>query len=157
MIKHVEYAKLLYDKIIYDKEYTVAAISRTTGTPQSTLYKYCEGILVVPVEFQSRLYNATGDIDFLNFTIDDTDKVLIDRHRGDGKKTVLEETLDVTAAVGQLAVLIQKAQGKRSESGIEISDSERHMISKQLNKIISEAEDVRALMEKRTEKNKKKQ
>ncbi len=150
--QHIEFGKLLYSILIAEKRYTVEFIARRTGTPASTIYKYCEGTLIIPVEFQAMIYNATGDIDFLNFTIDNTDKILIDRHPGEGKKSITEETLDVAAAFGHLAQSIQKAQHKESEGGAKISYSESLVINKQLNAIIKEAEDVRASIEKMADK-----
>ncbi len=151
-IKHVEFGKLLYTKLIYEKLYTVELIARRTNTPASTVYKYCEGTLVTPADFVSKVYNATKDIDFLDFVIGDTDKVLIARHRGGGEKTVLEETLDVASAFGHLSQSVQKAQAKTSESGTGISDSESRVIYKHLNSIIKEVEDVRTCIENMVQK-----
>lgn len=142
-IKHVEYGKLLYDKVILQKLWTIEFIARRTNTPPSTLYKYCQGTLVVPAGFESLVYNATGDIDFLNFVVEDTDKVLIDRHRGEGEKTVLEETLDVTAAVGHLVQSVQKSLDKKSEGGEKQSRNEKAKIFKNIDKVIKELEDLR--------------
>ena len=147
-IKHFQYARLLYDILISQKSYTVAFVARRTGTPPSTIYKYCEGTLVVPVEFQSKIYNATGDIDFLNFTRDDTDMVLINRQRGEGEKTVLEETLDVASASGKLIARVQKALDKKSEAGEDLSDNESKAIDKDINSVIKELEDLRARKER---------
>jgi hypothetical protein len=147
-IKHFQYAQLLYDILISQKRYTVEFVARRTGTPPSTIYKYCEGTLVVPVEFQSKIYNATGDIDFLNFTIDDTDKVLIDRLRGEGKKSVLEETLDVASASGKLIARVQKALDEKSEEGKDLSNKENKAIDKDINSVIKELEDLRVRKER---------
>lgn len=150
-IKHVEFGKLLYEKLISQKLYTVEAVARRTGTPASTLYKYCEGVLVVPAEFISKVYTATGDIDFLWFVVGDTDKVLIDKQRGNGTKSVLHEALDVTAAVGYLIHSVQKALDIRSENGKGLSLSELKIISKNINMVIKELEDLRARAENSTE------
>jgi hypothetical protein len=150
--EHVKFAKLLNQILIIEKRYTVESIARRTSTPAPTIREYCEGTLAVPVEFQALIYNATGDIDFLNFTIGDTDKVLIDRHRGKGEKSITEETLDVATAFGHLAESVQKAQKKTPEGGEKISYSESLVINKHINMIIKEAEDVRTRVEKMAEK-----
>lgn len=147
-IKHVEFGRLLQEKLNSTKDYTVESIARRTGTPTSTIYKYCEGVLVTPAEFVSKVYNATGEEDFLNFIIGDTDKVLIDRHRGKGDKTVLEETLDVAAAAGNLVKVVQTALKKDSESGKKTSPNEKKQITKCINKTIKELEDLRTRSER---------
>lgn len=137
-IKHVEYGQLLYDKLISQKLYTVEFIARRTGTPASTIYKYCECTLVVPAGFESKIYNATKDEDFLNFIIDDTDLMLTPKQEGKGEKTVLEETLDVSVACGHLTKTVQKALKDK-----DINRNERRLIIKSINKAEKELEDLR--------------
>lgn len=110
--EHVKFAKLLNQILIAEKRYTVESIARRTSTPEPTIREYCEGTIAVPVEFQALIYNATGDIDFLNFTISDTDKQLIDRriNGGKGEKSILRETSDVADAVGHLSESVEKEE-----------------------------------------------
>lgn len=142
-IKHVEFGQLLYDKLISQELHTVKSIARRTGTPASTIYKYCEYTLVVPAGFESKVYNATKDLDFLNFIIDDTDQMLVDRHKGKGEKTVLEETLDVGVACGQLTKIVQKALKDKT-----ITDREERLIVKAINEAEKELEDLREKINK---------
>jgi 6-phosphogluconate dehydrogenase len=86
----------------------------------------------------SKIYNATGDVDFLDFIINDTDKLLIDKQKGDADKTVVEEALDVAGACGKLIATVQEAMEDKK-----MTPSEKTCIEKSINRAQKELEDLR--------------
>jgi len=70
--KHDGFRSLLYYKFIHSKTHKVDETALKMGISVSTFYNYIEGINNFPVDLVPPLYNATQDIDFLNFTLNNT-------------------------------------------------------------------------------------
>ena len=138
MTGHIKFNQLLYEKLIGTDQHSIKMVARKTGTSLSTLYKYCEGTYNPPAEFVAKIYNATGDVDFLDFIINDTDKLLIDKQKGDADKTVVEEALDVAGACGKLIATVQEAMEDKK-----MTPSEKTCIEKSINRAQKELEDLR--------------
>lgn len=135
------FRSLLYYKICGSKNHKVDDIARKMGLSVSTLYNYIEGINNFPPDLMAPLYNATHDIDFLNFVLNDTDQMAVDRKTAQVKGGLLEETLDVAASSGKLVAEIQKdLRDKR------ISVNEKRTIEKQINGAVKELEDLRKVL-----------
>ena len=98
----------LYQIFLQEKRHDAQDVARKLGLPASTLYHWIEGENAFPVDMLAPLYNATHDIDFLNFILNDTDQMMIARKPAEVKGGMLEETLDVAAATGKLVAEIQK-------------------------------------------------
>ncbi len=138
MSSHIKFSQLLYEKLIGTEQYSSKMVARRTGVPLSTLYKYCEGTYNPPAEFVSMVYNATGDVDFLDFIINDTDKMLVDKQKGAAEKSVVEEALDVAGACGRLMEEVQNALKDKS-----LNNSEKVGIERAINIAEKELEDLR--------------
>ena len=98
----------LYQIFLQEKRHDAQDVARKLGLPASTLYHWIEGENAFPVDMLAPLYNATHDIDFLNFILNDTDQMMLARKPAEVKGGMLEETLDVAAATGKLVAEIQK-------------------------------------------------
>ena len=61
-----------YAKIILSEKWTVTAVVRKMNIATSTLYHYIEGKNTFPVDLTLNLYNATSDLEVLNFVVTDT-------------------------------------------------------------------------------------
>ena len=142
--KHIKFSQLMYEKLIATEgEFNIKRVAKLTGIPAPTLYKYAEGEATPPADLVPMLYNATKDIDYLLFIIDDTDQMLAPRPKADAEKSVLEETLDVAAKCGSLVDMVQVALDAESESGRDLSPKEKTGIIKAINKSEKELEDLR--------------
>lgn len=106
-LKYTKFQFFLYEKIILSNKNNVEEISKKIPLPASTLYNYLEGQSACPVELVAPFYNATKDIDFLNFIIDDTDHVLVARKCSGPKKSIIEEALNVASSNGQLISIVK--------------------------------------------------
>ena len=134
---HTKYQFFLYEKFI-GGQHNIIDTSRKILVPASTLYNYAEGVSTCPVDLVAPFYNSTNDPDFLNFIINDTDLMLVPKKEGKGEKTVLEETLDVSVACGNLTRTVQKALKDK-----EITRNEGRLIVKAINEAEKELEDLR--------------
>ncbi len=134
---HTKYQFFLYDKFI-GGQHNIIDTSRKTLIPPSTLYNYVEGVSTCPVDLVAPFYNATKDPDFVNFIINDTDLMLAPKQEGKGDKTILEETLDVSVACGNLTRTVQKALKDKT-----ITRNEERLIIKAINEAEKELEDLR--------------
>ena len=135
---HAKFSHLMYEKLIGTELYPVKSIARRTGVPMSSLYKYCDGTMNSPVEIVAKIYNATGDKDFLHFIIDDTDQMLIDKQKGSAERPLMEEALDVAGACGRLMEEVQKAMKDKK-----LTKAEKFKIEKAINASQKELEDLR--------------
>lgn len=141
---HQGFQNLLYFNLIYQKRARVEDIARSLGLSASTLYGYIEGKSTFPPDLIAPLYAATGDISYLTFILNDTDMRLIPRERADGKKSILEEVLDVAASHGDIVRKIQEALDNDGE----IDERERRRIFRVITANFKELEDLRkCLME----------
>jgi len=140
-MKYDGFRSLLYYKFIHSKTHKVDSIAVKMGLSVSTLYNYIEGINNFPPDLVAPLYNATQDIDFLNFILNDTDQMAVERKTAQVKGGLVEETLDVAASSGKLVAEIQKdLKDKR------VSVNEKKIIEKKLNEVEKQLEDVRKVL-----------
>ncbi len=139
--KHDGFRSLLYYKFIHSKTHKVDDIARKMGMSVSTLYNYIEGINNFPPDLMAPLYNATQDIDFLNFILNDTDQMTVDRKAAQVKGGLIEETLDVAASTGRLVAEIQKGM-----ADMLLSINEKRNIEKRINSAVKELEDLRKVL-----------
>lgn len=144
-MNNVRFANLLYRKFISPGEtgISVVDIANRLGEDPATFYKYCSAGRTFPPEKVGLLYNATGDIEFVETILDGTHLEAIKRLEPNaGEQRGLEkETIDIMTAVGTVTGDIQKAH----EDG-RLSDIERRRIERDLNQAIRELEDVRQLV-----------
>lgn len=142
-LKFVRFQALLYKKLIDPGMYKIGDVARRMGLPTSTLYHYVEGHSTFPVDIIAGLYNATRDIEFLDFIINDTDMMLTKRVASDGGKTVTDETLEVVAANGGLVKQVVAAlrDGK-------LNEEEKRTITNLINATQLELEDLRLCVNK---------
>ena len=138
-IQHTGFQSLLYEKFVIDKVHDGKKVAPAMGIAPSTLYGYIEGKQYMPPDLIARLYKATGDVDFLNFIIDKTDQSLRPRETHAGKEDLKDDTLDVASAAGAAVAEIQKALADDN-----VSEVEKQRITKRLNVLMKEIEDVRA-------------
>ena len=132
------FRSLLYYKLVQSKEYSVQEIAGKMNMSSSSLYHYIEGESNFPVDLIARLYNSTHDIDFLNFILNDTDKMLTDRAESHIEKGLIEEILDVASATGEVVTKTKEA----IEDG-KINEAEKKKIIKTIDKAEKELEDAR--------------
>ncbi len=135
---HEKFSQLLYEKLIASEKYPAKVMARRTGVPLGSLYRYCDGSYNPPAEFVAKIYNATGDKDFLHFIIDDTDQMLIDKQKGSAERPLMEEALDVAGACGRLMEEVQKAMKDKK-----LTKTEKFKIEKAINTSQKELEDLR--------------
>ncbi len=109
MVKHKGFQSLLYYKFITEKAFRVEEVARGLGISPATLYNYIEGRSTFPPDLLAQLFNLTGEREFLNFIVNDTPVRLVERNGAKATRGVLDETLDVSVAVGQLTGHVQKA------------------------------------------------
>ena len=131
----------LYQIFLQEKRHDAQDVARKLGLPASTLYHWIEGENAFPVDMLAPLYNATHDIDFLNFILNDTDQMMLARKPAEVKGGMLEETLDVAASTGMLVAEVQKALADKR-----LSVNDKKSIEKQINSAVKELEDVRRVL-----------
>jgi len=136
-MKYQGFRSLLYLKFIHEKAYSVEAVCSKMGLPPQTFYKYMSGQSTFPPDLIGKLYNATGEPAFLNFILNDTDQMLAPRQRPEAGKSVLEETLEVASATGDLAQKVQKALADGY-----VDKFEAARIIKSINNVHKELEDL---------------
>src|SRR3990167_2344629 len=140
--KHDGFRSLLYYKFIHSKTHKVDETALKMGISVSTFYNYIEGINNFPVDLVPPLYNATQDIDFLNFILNDTNKKIIDKAPAAKQvKTPTDETLDIAAATGTLV-----AEVKRTLEDGYLSVNDKRTLEKQINIAEKEIEDLRKVL-----------
>ena len=137
-LKYTKFQFFLYEKLVLSNKISVEEISKRIPMPASTLYNYLEGQTVCPIELLAPFYNATKDIDFLNFIIDDTDQRLVPKNAGNSRKSIIEETLDIASSSGALITAVQDAL----RNGLIVNSKKREII-RAINKTQKELEDLR--------------
>ncbi|MEK6530999.1 MAG: phage regulatory CII family protein [Deltaproteobacteria bacterium] len=142
-IKHLGYQNLLYRKFVSPGEHDAKRAAQAIGESLSSLYNYIEGISYCPPDIISRLYNATKDTEFLSFIVDDTDQALTERRQRPPGKSVLEEALDVAAAIGGL---VHATKGALDDG--RISEADRTKILRAIEKGHNELEDLKSVIRK---------
>lgn len=141
MIKHDGFRTLLYYKFTYTKAYRVDEVADKMGIPAITFYKYISGQMSFPVDLVAKLYNATGDMEFLNFILNDTPLMLTPRETATAGKDLTSETLDAMAAAGQLATEVQSVMTDGA-----VSEIEKKRLNNQIDRAHKELEDVRKVV-----------
>ncbi len=144
-MRYIGFQNLLYRKFISPREHDAKKVAAAIGESLSTLYNYVEGISYCPVDLVARLYKATGDKDFLNFVLDDTDQKLAPREPSKDKKTLEGELLDVAAANGNL---MQAAHKALKDGGM--SKSEGRDLLRKIGHERKELDDLHVLLLERT-------
>jgi hypothetical protein len=140
MTKYEGFRSLLYHKFIYLKLYRVDEVADRMGLAPDTFYKYMQGQYSFPVDLVGKLYRATGDIEFLNFILNDTDQMLTPRAGTPIQKDLVSETLDVNAIAGRIAEDVQKFK----ESGN--SEIEKKKLNNHIDQGHKEIEDLRKVV-----------
>ncbi|WKZ15456.1 MAG: hypothetical protein QY317_16295 [Candidatus Jettenia caeni] len=136
---HTKFKHLLYSKLIESGNYSLSDIARRMNIPTSTLYHYVEeGGPTFPVDLLASLYNATRDMDFLSFILNDTDMMPTPRQASKDGKSVLEETLEAVAASGIVVSCVQEAIRDKK-----IDNKEQEKIVQAINKVEKELEDLK--------------
>jgi len=142
-LKHVEFQFLLYSKFISplgdEPKHDADHAAREIGISRSTLYNYIEGECYCPPDLISRIYNATGDVDFLNFIVNPTDKRLVDKESVRAEKGLVEEVLDVAGTAGGLVNMVREALADGRLSALE-----QHQILRGIEGVHKELEDLKA-------------
>lgn len=139
-----EFQSVLYWKFIHKREHDARKVAQEIGVSTSALYKWIEGECTFPPDLIARLYSATGDLDFLNFVLADTDLMLTPRPGAKHSSRTLEgEALDVSVAVGEMHARVVEAE----KDGV-LSELEKRRIERGVNKAQQELEDVRAMLRK---------
>lgn len=138
VIKYQAFQSLLYRKFVSPGEHDAKKVAHALNESLSNFYNYIEGFCYCPPDLIARIYNATKDTDFLNFILDDTDLMLAPRKSADPEKSLLEETLDVAAALGDVVKKTQAALKDRR-----LNASERTKIIHAINASEKELEDLR--------------
>lgn len=138
--KHTKFKELLKLKLVFSEEYKLSDIARKMNVPISTLYHYTEEAAPhFPVELIAPLYNATKDIEFLNFILADTDFMLSPRQQQSTEpKSVKDEALEAAAAGGVLVKQVCEALRNGA-----LSDEEKSLIVKAIDNAELELEDLR--------------
>lgn len=140
MTKYEGFRNLLYHKFIYLKLYRVDEVAEQMSVPPWTFYKYLQGQMSFPVDLVGRLYRATGDIEFLNFILNDTDQMLTPRESTVIQKDLASETLEAVAAAGRLAEDVQISKGDG------FTEIERKRLINRIDTVHKELEDVRKVV-----------
>lgn len=139
MIAHKGFQTLLYRHLEMSGKYSVKAVAGALGIPTSTLYKYVEGELTFPADLIGPLYRATGEREFIDYLLAETDLTATPRPVAPGESKAIElETLDVSAFAGQLAGEVAKAVADRK-----ISQREAAEIEVTINRLASLIEQLR--------------
>ena len=140
--KYNRFQFFLYQIFLQEKRHDAQDVARKLGIPPSTLYHWIEGENAFPIDMLAPLYNATQDIDFLNFVLNDTDKKIIDKAPAAKQvKTPTDETLDIAAATGALV-----AEVKRTLKDGYLSANDKRALEKQINIAEKEIEDLRKVL-----------
>ena len=117
---------LLYYHLITGGKHRIDEVAEKMGISPSSLYKYAEGECNFPPDLTPRLYNATHEKEFLDYLVKNTDQMLAPRPGAKTAGRSLElETLDVSAAAGELAAVITKALADGGVSELELKKIER--------------------------------
>lgn len=129
---------LLYYKLILKKQYNAQQTAKAMNLSPSTFYHYISGEQTFPVDLVAPLYNVTGDPEFLNFILNDTNMMLTPRQKSNPKKDVIQETLDVGVAMGMVIKQVQQAY----EDG-DINQNEKESVIGFVNSAHMELEELR--------------
>lgn len=139
--KYTKFKELLKQKLIFSEQYNVRDVARKINISPSSLYHYAEDAQNCPnfpVDLLAPLFNATKDIDFLNFILADTDFMLAPRQQTTEQKSVKDETLEAAAAGGILVKHVCEALRDNI-----LSDEEKKTIAKAIDGAELELEDLR--------------
>lgn len=131
----------LYCKLILDGNYSLKEVANKMGIITRLLYNYTSGESYFPVDLLTSLYRATGDREFLDFIINDTDMMLTPRMKANTNQSLIGEALDTSVAAGEVIKAIKKAIADGT-----LNLRERALIIKTVNNNEKELEDVRLLV-----------
>ena len=134
---HKKFNDMLRYKIEQSETLSVKTLVENTGIPGRTWYNWISGDSTFPPDLIPLLYKITGDIDFLNFTLNSTDMMLTPRQVADGGKGLLEETLDASEALGHIVHEVREAMGDKK-----ITPQEKKKILAAANVAHKEIEDI---------------
>lgn len=138
-VQYRAWPSLLYYHLIHSGKHDLREVAKKMMVNPDSLYKWAEGVNTFPPELAGPLYNATGEIEFLESLMKDTGMMVVPRPMANGAgKPVLNEVIDVVGAVGDMANHFNKAMADGKLDSREISRAE-----KLLNKVQREVEDVR--------------
>lgn len=137
MIKHTGFQLLLQQMILLSGDYCIEELARKLDIPKTTFYHYLEGRATFPVDKIGTLYNETRRAEFVDFVVKDTDLMAVPRHRADLGKSIIEETLDVAAELGNVITNVRNAL-KDSD----VDNKEMSLIIAAINKAHKELEEL---------------
>mgnify|MGYP001569358787 CR=1 FL=1 len=137
-INYIGFQNLLYQKFISPGQHDAKKTAHALNVSMTTFYNYCEGNAYFPPDLLGRLYTVTGDPDFLNFILNDTDMLLAPRKIGAPEKSLIEETLDVASATGKVVSKIEE-----SLKDGRLNDIKRRKIVHAIDASEKELEDLR--------------
>jgi len=143
-IKHTAFQFFLYKTFVLDKKYDVRETAQKIGESASTFYNYIDAVSYCPPDIIPRLYNATGDIDFLDFFVKDTDMMLSPRQGVSEVHDVIDELLDVPEAVGRLITVVRGSLSPDSPSGRKMSPAEKRDNVNAIDEAIFQLEELKA-------------
>lgn len=138
MIKHTEFQLLLQQKILLSGNYSIEEVARGIDMPKKTLYHHIEGRSTYPVDKVGILYSVTKDPAFLDFVVKDTDMMIAPRQQGEEGKSVMDETLDIAAELGNVVTLVRDAL---VDSDVDVKEKAR--VVEAINKAQKELEELR--------------
>ncbi|MCL4873822.1 hypothetical protein KJ039_07065 [bacterium] len=137
-IRHIGFQNLLYRKFISPGEHDAKKVAGAIGESLSTFYNYCEGAHYCPPDLVGRIYNATGDLDFLNFILADTDHLPAPRQGAKEHRGLIGETLDVAASVGRFIADVQAMTADNH-----LSEMEKGYLCRRIEQVQAQLEEAR--------------
>lgn len=137
-VSHIGFQNLLYRKFVSPGEHDAKKVASAINLNLSTFYNYIEGVTNCPVDIVANIYNATLDTEFLTFILDNTNQRLCPRSASEGEKTILEEALDVAAAIGALV-----ATTHRGLADDDLDAGDKRDIARAIEKGHKELEDLK--------------
>lgn len=137
-LNHIGFQNLLYQKFISPGEHDAQKTARSMNVSMTTFYNYCEGNAYFPPDLIALLYTTTRDPDFLNFILNETDQMLAPRKVGKPGRSLVEETLDVAAALGDV---VKRTQAALKDGRLNVS--EKNKIIHAIDASEKELEDLR--------------
>ncbi len=137
-VKYNGFQSLLYYKFIIEKLYRVDETAKKMGVPVSTLYHWIEGETTFPPDMIAPLYNATGDSEFIDYFLRETNLRAVPRNGTEKSAGLLEEALDVGVAVGHLSEEIKQAL----HDGY-VCEREKERIERAIESLYTQIEELR--------------
>lgn len=135
------FQNFLYGKLILDGKYSLKEVAGKMGILSRLLYNYTSGESYFPVDLLTSLYRATGDREFLDFVINDSDMMLTPRKKANTNQSLITEALDTSVAAGEVVRAVKKAIADGT-----LNPRERALIVRMVNNNEKELEDVRLLV-----------